>query len=176
MASRSASIAERARQSRSRPVEHPERGHVPDLGVLDRRRLVARAHRRQARALTTLGAACVAGSLLLAGFGRAIVTSDQVRADALQSQVAQALQTQQDLQLQKAELVSPSRILAIAQTRLHMVSPGAVTYLAPVKVGQTVAQAHEPGTSRSSSHRHAARIGTTRQSPRGSTTASPARP
>jgi hypothetical protein len=73
------------------------------------------------------------------------VASEQVRSDALQTEIAQALQSQQDYQLQKAELVAPTRILAIAETHLHMVTPTSVTYLPPVNPGESVAQAHEPG-------------------------------
>jgi hypothetical protein len=65
-----------------------------------------------------------------------------VRSDTLQSEIAAALQVQQDDQLQKAELVAPARILTIAETHLHMVTPAAVTYLPPVNPGETVAQAH----------------------------------
>jgi hypothetical protein len=70
------------------------------------------------------------------------VAADQVRSDGLQGQIASALQTQQDYQLQKAELLAPTRILSIAETHLHMITPAAVVYLAPVNPGETVAQAH----------------------------------
>jgi hypothetical protein len=85
----------------------------------------------------------LAASLVLAAGGRALVASDQVRSDTLQSEIAAALQVQQDDQLQKAELVAPARILTIAETHLHMVNPAAVTYLPPVNPGETVAQAHD---------------------------------
>ena len=144
MATRSASLAESAKAARTRPDERPDRQASPDLGVLDRRQVIARSHRRQVRVLTTLAAALVAAPLMLAALGHAFVASDQVRSDGLQAQITQALQVQQDYQLQKAELVAPSRILAIAETRLHMITPSAVTYLRPVNPGETVAQAHEP--------------------------------
>lgn len=168
MASRTASVAPSAGNPRRHGAERPESA-APELDVLDRRHLVARAHRRQARVLMTLAAICVAGPLVLAALGHALVASDQVRSDVLQSQVAQALQVQQDYQLQKAELVAPSRILAIATTGLHMVTPKAVTYLTPVNPGESVAQAHDPETVAAAPHR-----GTPRSagSPHNSTTAS----
>jgi cell division protein FtsL len=95
--------------------------------------------------LIALASACLAIPLVLAAVGHAIVASDQVRSDGLQTEIAQALQTQQDFQLQKAELVAPTRILSIAETQLHMVTPASVTYLSPVNPGESVAQAHEPG-------------------------------
>lgn len=156
MASRTASVAPSAASPRRQGEERPE-SVAPELDVLDRRHLVARAHRRQARVLMTLAALCLAGSLVLAALGHALVASDQVRSDALQSQIAQALQVQQDYQLQKAELVAPARILAIATTGLHMVTPKAVTYLTPVNPGESVAQAHEPATVSPAAHGGAAR-------------------
>ncbi|HXY43056.1 MAG TPA: hypothetical protein VEH29_02610 [Acidimicrobiales bacterium] len=176
MATRGALAAAGAKTLRPRPVERPERPSSPDLGVLDRRQVVARARRRQARVLTALAAALVAGPLTLASLGHAFVAAQQVRSDSLQAQIAQALQVQQDYQLQKAELVAPTRILAIAETRLHMVTPSAVTYLRPVNPGETVAQAHEASTA-APPLRHGARRGAGGDgSSSGSTTASPPAP
>ncbi len=118
----------------------------PELDVVDQRAIAERSRRRQARFLLSLAALFIAGPLVLAALGRAIVASDQVRSDGLQSQIAQALQVQQDYQLQKAELVAPARVLAIAEKRLHMVTPTQVTYLRPVNPGESVAQAHRPAT------------------------------
>jgi hypothetical protein len=146
MALRSAAAVQGQRSAVARPATRPSPETAPDLGLLDRGHVVARTRRRQARALSALAAACVAVPLLLAAVGHAIVASDQVRSDGLQTQIAQALQTQQDEQLQKAELVAPGRILTIAEARLHMVTPLSVTYLPPVNPGESVAQAHEPGT------------------------------
>jgi type II secretory pathway pseudopilin PulG len=123
-----------------------------------------------------LSAALVAGPLLLAALGHALVSTDQVRSDTLQTQIAQALQVQQDYQLQKAELVAPSRILAIAETHLHMITPHSVIYLPPVNPGKTVAQAHVPGSVTIPVHQAAGGAGTKDGSSSGSTTASHARP
>jgi hypothetical protein len=129
----------------TRPTVPLPAGTGPDLGLLDHSHVVARTRRRQVRRLIALASACIAIPLVLAAVGHAIVASDQVRSDGLQTRIAQALQTQQDYQLQKAELVAPTRILSIAETHLHMVTPASVTYLAPVNPGESVAQAHEPG-------------------------------
>ncbi|MDA8266619.1 MAG: hypothetical protein M0T79_15015 [Actinomycetota bacterium] len=142
MATRQALLERSHDNARPQPAPQPERAPRPDLGVLDRRHLAARAKRRQARLLQILAAGSVAGALLLVALGHAFVASEQVRADAIQSEVAQALLAQQDYQLQKAELMAPTRILAIAETRLHMVVPAGITYLSPVSTGETVAQAH----------------------------------
>jgi hypothetical protein len=145
VATRSAALVQARRSRVARPAAPPSTGAGPDLGLLDRSHVVARARRRQARMLIALAFACLAIPLVLAAVGHAIVASDQVRSDGLQTQIAQALQTQQDYQLQKAELVAPTRILSIAETHLRMVTPASVTYLSPVNPGESVAQAHEPG-------------------------------
>ncbi|MGC9960773.1 MAG: hypothetical protein ABSE47_02585 [Acidimicrobiales bacterium] len=162
MATRSASLAQAAKAGRSLPAERPEGDPGPELDVLDRRHVVARGHRRQARVLMALAALCVGGPLVLAALGHALVASDQVRSDTVQSQIAQALQTEQDYQLQRAELVSPARIYEIATTRLHMITPAGITYLLPVDPGMSVATAHDPyrtaasSRSRSTTATHAA--------------------
>jgi hypothetical protein len=163
MATRNATTAQVRKSGHSQP-ERPDRQAGPDLGVLDRRHLLARAHRRQSRALITLTGIVVAASLVLAAGGRALVASDQVRSDTLQSQIAAALQVQQDDQLQKAELVAPARILTIAETHLHMVTPAVVTYLPPVNPGETVAQAHDDPTA--SGHRSSSGSTTASQPPK----------
>ncbi len=141
MATRSAALRQNPK-TRPQPATKPAPSARPDFGVLDRRQVVARARRRQARALIFLAGACLAIPLVFSAIGHALVASDQVRSDGLQGQIASALQTQQDYQLQKAELLAPTRILSIAKTRLHMITPAAVVYLRPVNPGETVAQAH----------------------------------
>jgi uncharacterized membrane protein len=103
-----------------------------------------------------MAAACLALPLLLATLGHAVVASEQVRSDALQTEIAQALETQQQYQLQKSELGASARIVSIAETRLHMVTPAVVTYLQPVKVGESVAQDHEPSLRAPAPHRASA--------------------
>jgi hypothetical protein len=142
MATRGTAAAHEPRTGRPRQSDDAAQQARPSLGVVDQRQLRARAERRQARVLFALAAASLAVALVLCAAGRAFVESTQLRSDALQNEIAQALQVQQDDQLQKAELVAPSRILSVAEDRLGMVTPPGVTYLTPVAVGETVAQAH----------------------------------
>jgi hypothetical protein len=143
-------------QSRQKTGVDPSADPRPDLGLIDRSHVVVRARRRQARALIALAAACLALPLLLATLGHAVVASEQVRSDALQTEIAQALETQQQYQLQKSDLGASARIVTIAEARLHMVTPAVVTYLQPVKVGESVAQDHEPSRLTSAPHRASA--------------------
>lgn len=120
---------------------------APELGVLDRRHLRERRQRRQARALVSVSVLCVGLALLLAAVGHAVVGSDQIRSDVLQGQLAAQLATAQNSQLQRAILESPLRIETIAENQLYMVTPSSVTYVVPVKTGETVAAAHRNPTS-----------------------------
>jgi hypothetical protein len=93
------------------------------LAVVERRRTLQRWHRRQVIVLRALGIGLVAASLALAAIGHAVVASDQRRIDALQTQLSTSLAKVQDLQLARAELESPSRVVSVAQGT----SPFAVT-------------------------------------------------
>jgi hypothetical protein len=148
MAQRDAALrnAPATKGQQAHPGRSAARRARPELGVLDRRHVFERARRRQARALLALSALCVAVPLMIAALGHALVAADQVKVDALQTRISSALQTQQDLQLQRAQLTAPSRILSIAENTLHMVTPPAVTYLAPVNPGKSVLRSHEPGS------------------------------
>ncbi|MGH9304903.1 MAG: hypothetical protein ACRDZ5_10905 [Acidimicrobiales bacterium] len=125
------------------PARSPGKGPRADLDVVDRRHVRARAEQRRARLLIVLAALVVAGGLLLVAGGRAIVASDQIKLDGLQSQIGSALAVQQELQLERARLQSPERIETIAQRQLKMVTPSSVVYVAAVDPGETVAQAHK---------------------------------
>ena len=83
----------------------------------------------------------VVGALAVTAAAHTFVASDQQRIDTLQSQLTQTLAEQQDLQLSRAELASPVRVLDIAERQLGMVSPGSVSYLSPVDPGPSVLQA-----------------------------------
>ncbi|MGH9169283.1 MAG: hypothetical protein ACRD0Z_00165 [Acidimicrobiales bacterium] len=146
MATNHAVVRKNGANARTQPDQAPRREQRPGLGVLDRRHVLERARRRQARVLLALSALCVAVPLMIAAIGHALVAADQVRTDSAQSRIVAALQTQQNLQLQKAQLTAPSRILSIAETELHMVTPPAVSYLSPVNPGKSVLQSHKPGT------------------------------
>ncbi|MGA3214546.1 MAG: hypothetical protein ABSD97_02510 [Acidimicrobiales bacterium] len=137
-AGRAASSAARARQG-----AEPEdlKAPRPRLDVVDRRLRASRTLRRQANLLRTLGVMAVVGALAITAAAHTFVASDQQRIDTMQAQVTQVLAEQQDLQLSRAELESPLRVLKIAEKQLGMVSPGSVSYLAPVNPGPSVAQA-----------------------------------
>jgi cell division protein FtsL len=83
----------------------------------------------------------VVGALSLTAAAHAFVASDQQRIDNLQAQLTETLAEQQGLQLSRAELESPTRLLKIAEHQLGMVSPSSVSYLAPVNPGPSVEQA-----------------------------------
>lgn len=104
----------------------------PELRVLSRADLARRRERRRARRLIGLSSIVVAGALGLVTGANSFVAADQLHVDSLQSQVAAAISTNQSLQLQKADLEAPSRILSIAKGRLDMIEPSGVTYLTPV--------------------------------------------
>ena len=119
--------------------------------VPDRKALAERARRRKARLLLALSGLVVTGALGLVAAGQALVTSQQLHLDNLNRQIAAGVATTQRLQISKAELAAPSRILAIAEHQLHMVAPSHVSYLSPVPPGGTTAA----GTSAPSRHGHA---------------------
>ena len=124
------------------PSSRPDPGAArPTLDVVDRRIRASSSTRRQAKVLKALGALFVLGAFGVTAAAHTFVASDQQRIDALQVQLGQALATQQELQVARAELESPSRVLAIAEHQLGMVSPGSVTYLSPVSPGPSVEQA-----------------------------------
>ena len=135
----------------------------PPLGVVDRRHALERARRRQARVLLLVSGIVVAAALTIAAAGHALVAATQIRADNLQSQLAAAVAAQQNLQLERAQLETPSRVLALAEHRFKMTAPSGVTYLEPVNPGETVLQAQEaangtaPARARAGSSPHHAR-------------------
>jgi hypothetical protein len=91
--------------------------------------------------LRALGALFVVGALGVTAAAHTLVASDQQRIDNLHGRLTQTLAEQQDLQLTRAELESPVRVLGIAEHQLGMVSSGSVSYLAPVNPGPSVEQA-----------------------------------
>ncbi|HVC24258.1 MAG TPA: hypothetical protein VND23_00745 [Acidimicrobiales bacterium] len=106
--------------------------------VLGPRELAERTRRRQVGRLAAVSAAVLAAALLSVAGAQALVAARQVRLDALQQELASAVTTNQSLQVSRATLESPSRIVSTAQRRLRMVSPGTVSYLAPVDPGPSV--------------------------------------
>jgi cell division protein FtsL len=139
MASTARAAANSAREpAQSRP------GHSgaarPRLDIVERSRVASRSNRRQANLLRSLGVAFVVGALAITAAAHAFVASDQQRVDTLQGQLAATLAQQQNLQLSRAALESPVRVLNIAERQLGMISPGSVSYLPPVDAGPSVAQ------------------------------------
>jgi hypothetical protein len=111
------------------------------LAVVSARKLQQRAQRRRARVIALLAAGFVVVGLLVVVTGQALVASQQLHLDNLQSQLATATATNENLELRRAQLTAPTTVLQIAEHHLHMVSPASVTYLSPVNPGTTVSQA-----------------------------------
>lgn len=91
--------------------------------------------------LRAFGVAFVVGALGITAAAHTFVASDQQRVDALQAALTQTVAQQQDLQISRAELEAPVRVLNIAEHQLGMVAPASVTYLPPVNPGPSVQQA-----------------------------------
>jgi len=112
----------------------------PRLDVVERG-AASRTRRRQVNVLRGLGVLLVVGALAATAAAHALVASDQQRIDTLQGELTQSLVEQQGLQLSRAQLGSPVRVLRIAEHQLGMVVPGSVSYLPAVDPGPSVAQA-----------------------------------
>jgi hypothetical protein len=132
-AATAAAAAASEERAQALPAPRPGRGR-PALRVLSTEDLARRIERRRARRLIGLSSIVVAGALGLVTAANSFVAVDQVRADSLQSDVAAATSINQSLQLRKAGLEAPSRILSIAERRLGMIEPTGVTYLTPITV------------------------------------------
>lgn len=121
------------------PVGRPERrpdgrttaGRRPPLRVVGQAPQVRRARRRRARLILALSAVVVAGAMLAVAAAGSVVVSQQLRLDAVHAQVEAALAQDQSLQVQRASLQAPARILSIAERQLGMVAPATVHYLTP---------------------------------------------
>jgi cell division protein FtsL len=140
-AARAVSTAARALPAREPAREPASARPRPRLDVVDRRRAGSRSSHRKANTLRGLGVMFVVGALAVTAAAHTFVASDQQRIDTLQSQLTQTLAEQQDLQLSRAELESPVRVLAIAERQLGMISPESVSYLPPADPGPSVSQA-----------------------------------
>ncbi|MGA3351608.1 MAG: hypothetical protein ABSD85_00265 [Acidimicrobiales bacterium] len=140
---RAVSATGRALPAIEAPAVHPEdgAGARPRLDVVDRRASAPRSVHRQVMVLRTLGVLFVVGALAVTAAAHTFVAFDQQRVDALQLELTRTVAQQQNLQISRAELESPVRVLSIAEHQLGMVAPGAVSYLAPVNPGLSVVQA-----------------------------------
>jgi cell division protein FtsL len=95
-------------------------------------------HIRRTRLVVFGALAIVVAAMLLVAIGSALVVSQQVRLDSAEQALAAASTRNTDLQVQRAELASPRKVLEVAQRKLGMVTPKTVLYLVPVKIGPTV--------------------------------------
>jgi cell division protein FtsB len=114
--------------ARKKPIE-------PKFAVVHAKDQRNRLTRGKVRAIVALASLLIAGTLLLVAAGQAMVASQQVRLDALTAELQSVVAKNQNLQVSKARLITPNRILEIAEHNLGMTSPPNVTYLAPVNPG-----------------------------------------
>jgi cell division protein FtsL len=120
-----------ARPPRPRPAppvkRPPARPELRDVREEDRHEADrARTIRQLVVTVTLIGALCLFGVVVF----HVLLTQNQFRLDKLQEQSLERQAEYDRLRLQVAELESPDRIIAAAQT-LGMVTPPKVTYLAP---------------------------------------------
>ena len=118
-----------------RHVSEPHHPDRPPLTVVSGAALAQRRLRRRGRAVLVLAALVVAATLFVVAAGQAFVAAQQVRLDRLDQQLSASVAKGETLQLTRAQLESPSRILSLAEHQLGMVVPVSVTYLVPVDPG-----------------------------------------
>jgi cell division protein FtsL len=111
------------------------------LRTVSARALEERTRTRRARVMLIFAAALLTGALLAVVAGQALVSSQQVRLANINDQLTTVVQSNQDLQLTKAQLAAPGRILQIAEHKLHMIVPSNVHYLPPVNPGPAIGAA-----------------------------------
>lgn len=121
-----------------RPSPSKASSRPPRLRVLNAKQLREQHKIRRARIMIGFSALLFAGALLFVAAGQAVVVSQQLQLDNAQQQLATASSSNTNLQIERASLDSPARILQLAQHKLGMVTPKSVVYLVPVKVGPTV--------------------------------------
>lgn len=115
---------------RAAPHHQPE----PSLAPL---RILESPHRsrwrvaKRPRLLMVGGVAVMCLVLLGVVVAHVMLAQSQLRLDKLNRQLASQVGLHRRLELQVAQLESPSRIVTVAQQRMHMVVPGSVTYLVP---------------------------------------------
>ncbi len=114
------------------------------FAILDQRALQDQRQQRRARVLLAIAGLCLAFAFGAVAIGQSMVASNQLRIDLARQGLVAAIAQQQQLQLERAQLESPERILAIARSKLHMVQPAQVTYLAPVNPGPSLAAMRAP--------------------------------
>ena len=114
---------------RTEPAPRPRRRPGRHL------RPVARPVRRRSPAVPVLvGAGIVITALFALAVMHALLIGGQIQLDGMQRQVASESEEIRRLRLRVAELEAPDRVLEVARTRLGMVQPAEVGYLAPAGV------------------------------------------
>jgi len=126
-------------ETRGRPRSAGSERAGRSFRVLGERELEARSTRRHVARLLAASLAVVVMALLGVGASQALIAERQLHLDTLQQQLTSAVATNQRLELSRAELDNPARILSVAKLRLKMVAPATVTYLSPVDPGPSVA-------------------------------------
>jgi len=109
------------------------------LTVVPSQKIKPETERRRARAMLLLATVFLVGGIFVVGMGQNLLGTQQIRLDYLQSHLASATQTNENLLLNRAQLEAPARILQLAEHRLGMITPQSVVYLTPVIPGPTVA-------------------------------------
>ena len=112
-------------------------------------RPVGRPVRRRSPAVPVLvGAGIVITALFALAAMHALLIGGQIQLDGMQRQVASESEEIRRLRLRVAELEAPDRVLEVARTRIGMVQPAEVGYLAPagVQTGDDTRTRVEPAT------------------------------
>ena len=104
--------------------------------------------RRSPAVPVLVGAGIVVSALFALAAMHALLIGGQIRLDGMQREVASESEEIRRLRLRVAELESPDRVLDVARTRLGMVQPTEVGYLAPagVNTGDDTRTRVEPAT------------------------------
>jgi cell division protein FtsL len=136
MAPPQAATARRVASSVGRPIQEPARGtpRRPPLKVVPTGRGAATVrsqghHRGQHRLLTLLSVAMVVGALLVVVVGHAMLANGQVRMAGIEHQLTLEQSAHHQIELQVAQLQTPSRIVAAALGEGQMVHPSSVIEL-----------------------------------------------
>lgn len=123
-----------ARQQAPARIPPPDRrrdARRPDLRVVTDARVVAAKRQRRLRALVLLVGFIMTASLFALAAFHAVLATGQAELDRIEAEVSDAQAQYERLRLDVAELEAPSRIVREAQTRLGMLPPPDITYLAP---------------------------------------------
>lgn len=122
-------------------LQRPRPGSERRLEVVKTSREHQPAHRRRRRP-GILPTAIVACGLLVAVAGHAIVAQDQVRLANVSAAITAAQLEHHQEVVSIATLESPSRVLRVAETTLHMSQPAAIAQLPHVPLGVPLPPPH----------------------------------